>query len=274
MKQTISSPFFVLSVLAFVLAGGALAAQAPADTVLRDFVPIGDLELVLDDVVEGNAEIYRSEKAVAFLIVSPDFASPVLLSPRRRAVEAVDFMKVSRREDGAIDLLADAVLANRGQFRLDGADVVFEVEGRQARLREKLPLLGKRSAKDLADYNPEYGRAATAYQPGTEIIEALAGQKAPVEVRIYFGTWCPHCSRAVPKIMKMEDELGEGVIQFAYYGLPKDLGNAPEAKSLGIKGVPTGIVYQGGKEIGRITANDWKSPELALQDILRGGGAG
>ena len=273
MKQTMTSPFFVLTVVAFVLAGGGMAAQVPTDTVLRDFVAIGDLELVLDEVVEGNAEIYRSDKAVAFLIVSPDLASLVLLSPRRRTVETVDFMKISRRQDGAIDLLADAVLESRGQFRLDGADVLFQVEGRQARLREKLPLLGKRSAEDLTDYNPEYGRTAAAYQPSAEIIEALSGQKTPVEVRIYFGTWCPHCSRAVPKIMKMEDELGEGVIRFAYYGLPKDLGNTPEAKSLGIKGVPTGIVYQGGKEIGRITANDWKFPELALQGILEGGGA-
>jgi thiol-disulfide isomerase/thioredoxin len=274
MKQTISSPLFLLAVLAFVLATGTVAAQVPADTVLRDFVPIGDLELVLDEVVEGNAEIFRSDKAVAFLVLSPDLLSPVLLSPRRRAVETVDLMKVSRRADGAIDLLADAVLASRGQFRLDGTDVLFQVEGREARLREKLPLLGKRTAEDLTDYNPEYGRTAAAYQPGTEIIEALGGQKTPVEVRIYFGTWCPHCGRAVPKIIKTEDELGKGMIQFAYYGLPKDLGNAPEAKALGIKGVPTGIVYQGGKEIGRITANDWKMPELALRDILGGGGAG
>ena len=265
-NSLIAFSFFAIAALAL--------AQVPADQVLRDFTPIGDLELVLDGRVAEGSEIFRSETAVAFLIISPDFASPVLLSPRRRSVETVDFMKVSRRSDGAIDLFADAVLASQGEFRLDGADVLFDLDGYVARLREKPPLLGKRSAEDLATYNPEYGRTAAAYQPGSEVVTELGASEAPVEVRIYFGTWCPHCSRAVPRVMKIESVLGDGPIEFAYYGLPKDLGNAPEAKSLDIKGVPTGIVYRDGKEIGRIMANGWKSPELTLRDILVANGAG
>lgn len=273
MKQTMTFQRSIRLTLSLLLVCGLAFAQVPADQVLRDFVPIGDLELVVDGAVMTDAEIFRSDKAVAFLVLSPDFASPVLLSPRRRSVETVDFMKISRRADGAIDLLADAILAAQGQFRLDGTDVVFDMQEHESRLREKPPLVGKKSAGDLKIYNPDYGRTAAAYEPTSDVVEALAGQKTAVEVKIYFGTWCPHCSRAVPKVIKLEEELGESVIQFTYHGLPKDLGNAPEAKALGIQGVPTGIVYRDGKEIGRIAANDWKSPEFALRDIVVAGGA-
>ena len=115
---------------------------------------------------------------------------------------------------------------------------------------EKPPLLGKRSGEDLKNYNPEYGRTAEAHPIGVELVQELGGQQTPVEVRIYFGTWCPYCSRSVPKVLKLEDELGESVIRFAYYGLPKNLGSTPEAKILGITAVPTGIVYRDGREIG------------------------
>jgi len=86
-------------------------------------------------------------------------------------------------------------------------------------------------------------------------------------VRIYFGSWCPHCREHVPFLLRVEDDVKNPKIQFQYYGLPPGLDD-PEAKKLGIKGVPTGIVYVNGKEVGRLTGAGWNTPEVLLSKIL------
>jgi hypothetical protein len=57
-------------------------------------------------------------------------------------------------------------------------------------------------------------------------------------------------------------------VRFEFYGLPTQFGNEPEAKRMGIDGVPTGVVYRGNQEIGRIAGGDWSIPELAIKKIL------
>jgi hypothetical protein len=37
---------------------------------------------------------------------------------------------------------------------------------------------------------------------------------------------------------------------------------------MGIKSVPTGVVFLGGREVGRISGNGWKIPELAINNVL------
>lgn len=260
--------------LLFLLALAAPASwgQVPPDSVLRDFVPIGDLQLVVDGMVESDAEILRSDSAAAFLVLAPPFPSPLLLSPRQRSVESVDLMKVSRHEDGSIDLLADALLEPLGFFDLDGTEVVFQVAGKEARLREKPPLLGTRKAEELTGHNPEYRRLRDQYEPQASAIAAIDGTPtAGVEVRVFFGSWCPACKRYVPKLLRVQEALGEGGIHFEYYGLPHEIASDPEAKRFDIHGVPTGIVFRGGKEIGRISGGGWKAPEETLRDILGAG---
>jgi len=93
-----------------------------------------------------------------------------------------------------------------------------------------------------------------------------------VTVRVYFGSWCPHCRQHVPYILKVEDQLKGSQVKFEYVGLkkPPEGWNDPEVKKLNVKGVPTGIVYVGGKEIGRITGDNWNAPEIQLNKIVAG----
>jgi thiol-disulfide isomerase/thioredoxin len=86
-------------------------------------------------------------------------------------------------------------------------------------------------------------------------------------VKIYFGSWCPHCREHVPFLLRVEDEVKNPKIQFQYYGLPRDF-NDPEAKRLAIKSVPTGIIYVGGREVGRLAGAGWSTPEVLLSKIL------
>jgi thiol-disulfide isomerase/thioredoxin len=254
-------------VLLPALAGGALA-QPPVDAVLRDFQPSDEYILELGGKAVPKAEIFQTEKVGAVLILAPELASAVLINPRGGSVETLIPAKIVRRPDGALDILADAVLKRQGTFELKDDDVRFTVDGKAAAIKPKPPILGLHRAADLRAYGARYEQRAKAYAPDAPVIAALKKQPRDIVVKIYFGSWCPHCQKQVPKAMRVEQELAGSHIRFEYFGLPHAVGQDPEARRVGVSGVPTGILYSAGREVGRINGGEWDSPESAIRDIL------
>lgn len=245
----------------------SLAAQVPSDSVMRGFQPSSEYNLTIEGQVVPSAEIYQNTKIPAMLILTTSLSTPVLLTPRTGAVETVHIMKVAKQKDGSVDLLADAVLAPMGQFKMVNDEVTFSLDHKTVRLVSRPALLGLKRNADLKTALPEYARGAKAYTPNAGAVAALKKENDAVVVKIYFGSWCPHCREHVPLLLRVEDDVKNPKIQFEYYGLPKDF-NDPEAKKLGIKSVPTGIIYVNGREAGRLTGTGWNAPELLLSKML------
>lgn len=249
-----------------------LRAQAvPSDAVLRGFQKIGDYMLMVNGKADKGGEIYQNDRIPAYLILGSTLPSPVLLTPRAGTVETVQLMKVVKQKDGSVDLLADATLAPQGKFQMQDQNVVFTSEGRKVSLTPKPPILGLRRGADLKSYSPEYARSAQVYAPNAGMIAALKKVAQPATVRVFFGSWCPHCKQIVPQVLKVEDQLGGSKIRFEYYGLPRDFKD-PEVKRLNIKSVPTAVIYVNGRVAGRVEGNDWNAaPEASLSRLLGGG---
>jgi thiol-disulfide isomerase/thioredoxin len=254
--------------------GGALAsAQAvPADAFFRGFEPNGDFLLTIAGKEEPKAEILRSESARSYLILSSELASPILVNVPGGTVETVQLMKVARQPDGTVDLLADATLAAGGKFQVQGANIEFQIDGKLLQLRQRPYVLGLTSGTSLLASSPSYQKTAKGYAPDAGILKRLKAQKEPVRVLTFFGSWCPHCKRHLPLLLKVEQGLAGSKFQFDYYGLPHPFDSEPEAKKYGIDGVPTAILFVGGKEVGRIPASQWSNPEVALDLQLNGPG--
>jgi len=268
MKYTRSAVLVVLALLAVPFVAHAQGV-VPSDSVLRGFQPSGEYTLIVDGVPVPGAEIYQNDKLPGMLILTSALASPVLLSPRTGQAETVNLMKVSKQKDGSVDLLADAVLSPVGQFTTEGENVSFVFQGKKVRLNPRPALLGVKSNADLKGYLPDYVRNAKNYTPNAAAVADLKKLGTPVTVRVYFGSWCPHCRQHVPSLLKVEDQVQNPKIRFEYYGLPHDF-NDPEAKKAGIRSVPVGIVFVNGKEAGRITGDGWNSPEVLLDRIVTG----
>ena len=266
MPRSISRLMPLLLLSALLLQVPAFAQ--PSDSVLKDFRPIGELMLEIDGNVVKDAEIYHSEGAVAYLLIAPQFSSPLMVSPRTRSVESVHLMKVYKKDDGTIDILADAELSTVGPFNVSGGEVTFNVDGRTAKLMPRPPLVGQHSPKGLAEYNPEYARKAGEYGPLDSAIAALRQNGKDVRVRVYFGTWCPVCSRLVPRILKVDEALADSTVHFEYYGLPQPMTDDPETERAGIHGVPTAVIFVDGKEAGRLTGGELNTPETAINKVL------
>lgn len=276
--RSIKTPRTGLSRLSLVLLGfliafrpSALAAQG-ADEVLKNFKITGDYVLEVEGETLKGSEVFFSDRAVAYLVMAPQLASPIMISPRTRVVESVHLMKVMKKNGGGtVDILADAELTPISSFELEDSNVVFTLDGKEARLVPKPWLLGLHEGKRLKEDNVEYAFAASAYQPGAEHVDALRGFQKDVRVRVYFGSWCPHCKRIVPRILSVEDALEGSGIRFEYYGLPSPFDDEPEAQRAGIHGVPTVAVFVGGKEVAQLSGNDLTVPEAALSRTVGGG---
>jgi thiol-disulfide isomerase/thioredoxin len=247
----------------------AAAQRVPADNVLRDFQRFGDYVLVINGK-QVPAEIYQSQRAGAILVISSSFLSPVLLSPRTGTAETVNLMKIEKKPGGTVDLLSDAVLAPQGAIDLQDEEVHFKADGISAVLAVTPPLLGPHRVDEVTAHNPEYLPRAAAYGPNASAVAALKKERRPVTVRVFYGSWCPHCREMVPHAIKLEQLLKGGRIHFEYFGLPNGFGKEPVAQQNQIKAVPTGIVYVNGKEIGRVNGNGWLAPETTLVAILSG----
>lgn len=102
-------------------------------------------------------------------------------------------------------------------------------------------------------------------------IDKLKQFKQDVEIKVYFGQWCHDSQREVPRLIKLFDQLDQDNFKVWYYGV--DLKKSDPlglAKADNLRRTPTIIVYQDGKELGRILEVprvDWASDIAALLSL-------
>jgi thiol-disulfide isomerase/thioredoxin len=249
-----------------VLAGGSPAMPQAAG--ITGFTPIGDYQLEIDGEVEKSAKVYGAQQARAILVLSSALPAPLMVDLGQGGVSGLHLMKVAKRTNGSVDLLPNPVATSYGTYSVDVDRIRFEVEGRKVAIGPKPVLTGERSATELVDYDPTYGVKRDIYQTSAGLLDRLRQESDEVRVRIYFGTWCPFCAEMVPRVLKVHSALTDSNIKFEYYGLPRSITEDAEARAMAISGVPTGVVFKGGKEIGRISGNSWRTPEQAILDLL------
>ena len=268
-------------VLCLLLLAAAARTPAPAaaaqglpegapNGAMRDFQLIGDFVLMLGGK-QVPAEIYQNPHAAAVLILSSALPSPVLLSPPSNSAQTVNLMKIEKKPGGTIDLLPGSALGYLSGLDISDDGVGFKVEGKSAELKNAPALIGLHNAEEVTAHNPEYLPRAAAYNPDPQAVAALRKEPQPVRLRIFYGSWCPHCREMVPHAIKLERELRGAKVHFEYFGVPHNFGSDPTAKQNAIQGVPTGIVYINDKEVGRIVGTSWNTPEVFLLGIIKNG---
>ena len=252
--------------------GRAAADAAGAENVYTGFQIVGDFIVEIDGKEWPRAEVYQSDRARAYLILAASLPAPVMVEVATQQVTALNLMKVAKQPDGSVDLLPDAKLAPQGGFTVAGQEVSFRAQGRAVRLKSRPWLLGRQTTQEMLDHNPEYIRRAKAYVPMAAVVQQLEAVRSEVEVKVFFGTWCPHCKEHVPLVLRLAQELAGSKVKFAYYGLPSPFKDEPEATKWNVTGVPTAIVLVGGKEIGRVPTAGWAHPEAAILTTLSNAG--
>ena len=243
-----------------------LRAQEP----MSGFLPIDKFVFIIDGEEDVAAEVFQSQAAGAYLVLSTAVESPVLVQARSAVVSTVNLMKVDRQPDGSVNLLAGAALDPLGKFNIAADGITFAVGGGSAELRNKPWLLGLQDLNGMKAYSREYRDGASAYAYSQPIVNQLLAESRPVEVKVFFGSWCPHCQTVLPRVLRVAEELSGSKVQLSFYGLPQGPGFKadPEVKRFDIDSVPTGVVLVDGREVGRISGSGWKIPELAIKNAI------
>lgn len=274
----------VLCLVAMLVAAGAggpacRAEDAPtAHATLREFLPTGRLAWKADGDEATSGTVLFSARGAAYLVRGTTLGDALLVRTGLGTLASVPEAALVAREDGGVDLAADAAPKELGRFTLSGTELVVALDALKGRLAPPPPLLGWQTAAALVAHSPEYARDAKGYVPEPSCLEAMCSCKGEVRVFLYFGTWCSTCSMVMGRILKLEEALAKGAkdgaapVKFDYYGLPPapKTWDDPEAKKYALDNLPTGLVYVDGACCARIVGADWTKPEAALKAVLAG----
>ncbi len=262
--------------IAFLLLSAVSTWAQEPEQQNQDFEPAGKYALEIDGEPAPEARVYLSLAAgSALLVKAQELSAPILLRPQEQRVERVRSTDLLPRDDGALGLDPGAEHEDLGSYEIDGTRLIWSIGPLRLRLYER-PMLGLHEAAAVAAWDPQYARRARRYTPSRATLETLRDAEG-ARVRVYFGTWCPRCGQAVPRLMRVARELADSSLSFEYFGMPRLEEDATdsfwrEAKEAGafqdeVNIVPLAVIYRGGQRIGRITGG-WGNPERELEKIL------
>lgn len=108
------------------------------------------------------------------------------------------------------------------------------------------------------------------YTPKEAVIKKLTEVINKVKITVVFGTWCSDSKLQMGRFYKILDETGYKEKNLTVIGVNRDK-NALSLNidNLDVKLVPTFIIYQNDKELGRIVETPKKSLEDNLWKIVK-----
>jgi thiol-disulfide isomerase/thioredoxin len=108
------------------------------------------------------------------------------------------------------------------------------------------------------------------YAPKESVIKKLTEVINKVQITIVYGTWCSDSRLQLGRFYKILDETGYKEKNLTVIGVNRDKNAiSVNIENLNIKLVPTFIIYQKGKELGRIVESPKKSLEEDLWKIVK-----
>jgi thiol-disulfide isomerase/thioredoxin len=123
-------------------------------------------------------------------------------------------------------------------------------------------------------YATWYTKNHEDYQPNVQIAEALKKTNpSKYTMKIFFGTWCGDSKRELPKMTKVLEKLSFPQKNITLIGVDDSTEvykQSPQRQEAGMNifRVPTFIVYENGKEVGRIVEYPTETMERDLLKIF------
>ena len=107
------------------------------------------------------------------------------------------------------------------------------------------------------------------YHPSGKYVGKLQEKINQVDIKIVFGTWCSDSKVQVPRFYKILDLAGFNEKKLTIIGVNRDKNAVSmNIEDMNVVLVPTFIVYQHGKELGRIIETPKKTLEKDLWKIV------
>ncbi len=107
------------------------------------------------------------------------------------------------------------------------------------------------------------------YVPKSDPVQAIHNILQPVEIKAFFGDWCIDSKKHVPALIKTLEFADNANLKVTYINVTPDKKNPAELlNGWNIVSLPTLIVLQDGKELGRIVETPKSGIDQDLTAIL------
>jgi thiol-disulfide isomerase/thioredoxin len=127
-----------------------------------------------------------------------------------------------------------------------------------------------RSGLEQGFFGAYFSSQNELYMPKESIIKKLTEVINKVQITIVFGSWCPDSRLQMGRFFKILDETGYKEKNLTIIGVDRTKNAlSVNIENLNIERVPTFIVFQDGKELGRIVESPKKSLEEDLWKIVK-----
>ena len=134
---------------------------------------------------------------------------------------------------------------------------------------EERILLGETNQETLYREFPDFAANHEAYQPDPAVIRQIANVPYSANILLFLGTWCSDSVSEAPKMLKVLAEAANPRLHVSLFALDQEKSDPKGfSKTFGVDYVPTLIVRQGGRELGRIVEYPKTSVEADLAEIL------
>ena len=154
-------------------------------------------------------------------------------------------------------------------YKVNAGASVFTFEGKQYAVRMRETLIGEVSLGMLLAHSPLYSALRDAYTPKKASVAAIAKHKQATEIVVMFATWCSTCKIVVPRFLKVMQLAKNPSIKVRYIGIAMGGGEPrAELEKFG-HDYPAFIVFQGGKEKGRLVGEPPSRVEEYLLTLLK-----
>ncbi|MCX8490833.1 MAG: thioredoxin family protein, partial [Cyclobacteriaceae bacterium] len=123
-------------------------------------------------------------------------------------------------------------------------------------------------------YSRWYTQNFDAYTPNTQVVEALKKTNSlKYNIKIFFGSWCGDSKRELPKMIKLLEKLSFPQKNLTLIGVDDSTEvykQSPQRQEAGMNifRVPTFIIYENNREVGRIVEYPAETMERDLLKIF------
>lgn len=114
-----------------------------------------------------------------------------------------------------------------------------------------------------------FDKASESYTPKPDAINGLTASLKNYDILVFLGTWCEDSQRMLPHLSRVLEDAEYPLEQLTLQAVDhQKIAKNNAEKPYDIKLVPTVILLQNGKEVGRITEIPDKSIEEDLWTII------
>lgn len=110
------------------------------------------------------------------------------------------------------------------------------------------------------------------YHPKEAVLDSIAalGIQDSLRMEIYLGSYCHDSKREVPRFYRFREHMPVNQIEIICLDTTK-IDEKGMAKAAGVQKIPTFIIYDGERELGRVVENPKGRLEARLYEILKYG---